>query len=86
MEAAKNSALDNQSGRDMVLDAASQFTEKFVNHAITSKTALESLFTDAGMQFHCIEYHKLDKMSELSGPSVPSDAEFAHIIVEKCQP
>ena len=86
MAAAKNSAYDNQSDLDRVLDAASQFTEKFVNHAITSKTALESLFTDAGMAFQSIEYHQLDKNGELTGPSVPSDAEFAHIIAEKSQP
>jgi phospholipid N-methyltransferase len=85
IEAAKHSALD-ASERDTVKKAASDFAEKFVNYAITDKTALESLFADAGLSFHFLEYCHLEKKGDLSGPSVPSDAEFAHIIAEKSQP
>lgn len=83
--AAKNSEFIDESDMDMVQNAATEFADKFVNHAITSKTALESLFTDADMHFHFLEYHKLDKKGKLSGPSVPSNAEFAHIIAKKSQ-
>lgn len=84
IEAAKNASF-NASEQDTVKMAATEFTKKFVSHAITSKTALESLFIHADMAFHFLEYHKLEKKGELSGPSVPSNAEFAHIIAEKSQ-
>jgi hypothetical protein len=80
MDAAKASDLEPE--LDTVKKAATEFTKNFINHAITSKTALESLFTDADLAFNFLEYHSLNKKGELSGPSVPSDAEFAHVIAE----
>ena len=65
--------------------AATEFADNFSAHAITSRLALESLFIEAGLTFHTLEYHSLGKKGELSGPSVPSDAEFAHIIAGKSQ-
>jgi len=87
-----SSALDaarlaefNDCELDAVELAASEFASKFVNYAITSKSALESLFSDAGLDFQILEYHTLKKKGELSGPSVPSNAEFAHIIAKKSE-
>lgn len=68
-----------------VRKAATDFAKKFSIHPITSRSALELLFTEAGLTFQTLEYHSLDKIGELSGPSVPSDAEFAHIIAVKSQ-
>ena len=68
-----------------VREAATDFANNFSIHPITSRSALESLFTEAGLTFQTLEYHSLDKIGELSGPSVPSDAEFAHIIAGKSQ-
>ena len=66
-----------------VRKAATDFAKNFSIHPITSRSALESLFTEAGLTFQTLEYYSLDKIGELSGPSVPSDAEFAHIIAGK---
>jgi hypothetical protein len=68
-----------------VREAATDFANNFSIHPITSRSALESLFTEAGLTFQTLEYHSLGKIGELSGPSVPSDAEFAHIIAGKSQ-
>ena len=86
IKAAKHTELGNDNDLKTVEVAATEFTNNFVNHAITSKTALESLFLDAGLNFEHLEYHALNKKGELSGPSVPSDAEFAHIIASKSSP
>jgi hypothetical protein len=83
IDAAQSSTAKHKPDRTTVEQAASEFAKKFVNHAITSKTSLESLFTEADMKFHFLEYQALEKKGELSGPSVPSNAEFAHIIAEK---
>lgn len=87
-----SSALDaarlagfNACEQDAVELAASEFSCKFVNYAITSKTVLESLFINNGLDFQVLEYHNLKKKGELSGPSVPSNAEFAHIVAKKSE-
>jgi SAM-dependent methyltransferase len=66
-----------------VESAAAAFASNFSNYAIRSKSAFESLFADAGLVFDFLEYHKLKKVGSLSGPSVPSDAEFAHVIAAR---
>ena len=66
-----------------VRQAASVFAQNFSTHAIRSKAALRKLFLDAGMSLECLSYHRLEKMEHLSGPSVPSDAEYAHIVAGK---
>lgn len=86
IESLENSASADKPEAETVKSAASEFAKNFISHAITSKTALESLFINADMTFQFLEYHMLDKKGELSGPSVPSNAEFAHIIAEKSQP
>ncbi len=83
LEAAKIAEFNNQADLDAVRAASREFTENFVNHAIRSKTTLESLFTEANMTFYFLEYQSLEKKDGLSGPSVPFNAEFAHIIAKK---
>lgn len=85
LAAASASDTYSQSELATIETAASEFAKNFVNHAITSKTALESLFLNAGLAFDFLEYHHLQKKGELSGPSVPSNAEFAHIIAGHSQ-
>lgn len=63
-----------------VKDAATRFAESFSTHAIRSKPSLERLFLDAGMVFDCLEYQHSDTKENLSGPSVPSGGEYAHIV------
>jgi len=60
--------------------AASSFSSRFVNHAITSRQEFETLFCNAGLDFCTLEYQTLAVDSPLSGPSVPSKAEFAHVV------
>ena len=66
-----------------VKQAATRFAENFFSHSINSKSSLERLFLDAGMIFHCLEYQSLGKVERLSGPSVPSGGEYAHIVAGK---
>jgi len=82
-------AIANQGGNaqydvDMVKDAATRFTENFQSHAIRSHEELETTFTAAGMIFERLEYCRLNAIKagsgNVTGPSVPSDAEFALII------
>jgi len=83
--AKKTEHLNNDNHLETIKLAASEFTKNFVSHAITSRNELESLFTQAGLSFDFLEYHHLQKKAELSGPSVPSNAEFAHIIAKKSE-
>ena len=83
IDAARSSGFTTQTELDSIKSAATEFAQRFVSHAITSKSDLESLFTNAELVFHLLEYHRLEKKGDLSGPSVPSNAEFAHIIAEK---
>jgi hypothetical protein len=83
IDAAKSSGLTTQTEIDSIKSAATEFANRFVSHAITSKSALESLFTNAELVFDLLEYHRLERKGVLSGPSVPSNAEFAHIIAGK---
>jgi hypothetical protein len=69
-----------------VADAASAFTKHFMSHAITSKTALEKLFLDAGLTLQHLEYIVQKKLPELAGPSVPSGGEFAFIVATRNKP
>jgi len=85
IEAAQASGQYQPSEIDAIQAAASDFAKNFVNHAITSRTALESLFIDADLDFQVLEYHHLEQKGELSGPSVPSNAEFAHIVAKKSE-
>lgn len=80
--AVETESPDNIKEHNKVKLAAGKFAKNFVSHAITSKNDLESLFTNSNMSFRFLEYHMLEKRGELSGPSVPSNAEFAHIIAE----
>ena len=81
IEAAKASQLNVD--MNTVKTAATEFSRKFRSYAITSRPAFESLFTNANLRFNFLEYHNLKKQGELSGPSVPSNAEFAHVIAER---
>jgi len=88
MNTARNLAPDSKipdSELELIKAAATGFAENFSNYAITSRATLESLFTDADLHFNFLEYHHLEQKGELSGPSVPSNAEFAHIIAKKSE-
>lgn len=63
-----------------VEEAATQFAQNFFSHSINSKSSFERLFLDAGLVFHCLDYQSLEKREHLSGPSVPSGGEYAHIV------
>ncbi len=84
MKAVTNPEMSAQYTVDMVRDAATKFTRNFRSHAIRSHEELEATFTDAGLIFDLLEYHTVTALSTrtgtVTGPSVPSDAEFAHII------
>jgi len=83
IETVKSSSVDYENEVESVKQAASKFTDKFISYAITSKATFEELFVNAGLSFHTLEYHRLETVGQLSGPSVPSDAEFAHVIAVK---
>lgn len=65
---------------DAARQAAIEFSKGFSVHSIKSKSALEKLFLDAGLAFHHLEYRRLDQKDNLSGPSVPSGGEYAHVV------
>jgi len=67
-----------------VKEIASIFAQQFSTCAIRSKSSLENLFIDAGLTPHCLEYHRLAQQENLSGPSVPSSGEYAHIVAGNC--
>lgn len=81
IESAKQNTIDWAIDEKTAKTAAQIFADKFSNYAIRSRSDLELLFTNAGLAFQSLEYHYLEKKGELNGPSVPSNAEFAHIIV-----
>lgn len=60
--------------------AARTFAERFVSHAITSRSELERLFVEAGLQLQHLEYRALATRGGLAGPSVPSGGEYALIV------
>ena len=62
---------------------ATEFAQKFSTYAIRSKSSLCSLFTTAGLKLDYLEYHSLEQKEKLSGPSVPSGGEYAHVIAGK---
>jgi len=66
-----------------VEEAASQFSQRFFSHAIRSKSSFERLFLDAGMVFNCLDYRSSGQRENLSGPSVPSGGEYAHVVARK---
>ena len=66
-----------------VEEAATRFARNFFSHSVNSKSSLERLFNDAGMIFSTLEYQSLGTRERLSGPSVPSGGEYAHIIASK---
>jgi ubiquinone/menaquinone biosynthesis C-methylase UbiE len=63
--------------------AAAEFARKFSVYAIRTKAELENLFREAGLEFEHLEYHTLAEREKLSGPSVPSGGEYAHILAKK---
>jgi hypothetical protein len=81
--AARGQGLSASNELELVEQAAAEFARRFVVHAVRSKDALEKLFLDAGLIFHSLGYHALAEKPELSGPSVPSGGEYAHIIAGK---
>ncbi len=83
LSAARDLGLSQESDLLRVKEAAGVFARKFTTHAIRSKAELRELFLDAGMRLDCLSYHKLDKRAHLSGPSVPSAGEYAHIVARK---
>ena len=83
LSAARELGLSQESDLLRVKETASAFAQNFSTHAIRSKAALRKLFLDAGMSLDCLSYHRLDKRDHLSGPSVPSDGEYAHIVAGK---
>ncbi len=62
---------------------ATEFVQRFSTYAIRSKSSLSNLFSTAGLKLHCLEYHRLGQIEKLSGPSVPSSGEYAHIVAGK---
>jgi len=83
--AKKTQHLNNHNNIETIKQAANDFSKNFVSYAITSRNELQKLFTQAGLSFDFLEYHNLQKKGKLSGPSVPSNAEFAHIIAKKSE-
>jgi SAM-dependent methyltransferase len=83
-QAIANPGNNAQYDMDMVKDAATRFAENFQSHAIRSREELETSFTGAGMVFERLEYSRMGAINagsgNVTGPSVPSDAEFALII------
>jgi hypothetical protein len=84
--AARQQGLSRGAELDRVTEAATAFSGKFLTHTIRSKSALKNLFVDQGMVFQHLEYHTLGPRENLSGPSVPSQGEYAHIIAGREQP
>lgn len=76
--AMENKFSDQQAER--IVQVAMDFTKKFSNYSIRSRKEFEKLFTDAGFVFDTLEFHRLESLAKLSGPSVPSNAEFAHVV------
>jgi len=73
----------------MVKEAATRFAENFRAHSIRSHSELEAAFTGAGLVFEILEYGRISEIDagagRVTGPSVPSDAEFAFIIARNPQ-
>jgi hypothetical protein len=73
----------------MVKEAATRFADNFRAHAIRSHSELEAAFTGAGLVFEGLEYGRISAIDTgaggVTGPSVPSDAEFAFIIARNPQ-
>jgi len=83
IDAARQQGMSSGPELNRVKEAATQFSNRFCSHAIRSKAALEKLFVDAGMVFERLEYHTLGQLENLSGPSVPSRGEYAHIVARR---
>ena len=83
IEIAKEKSITEPGQLKKIEKAAAIFSKKFKNYAINSREVLESLFNNSGLVFHTLEYHQVEPLGNLSGPSVPSNAEFAHIIAKK---
>ena len=66
-----------------VEEAATGFAQNFFSHAVRSKSSFEKLFLDAGMVFECLDYQSSEQRENLSGPSVPSGGEYAHVLSAK---
>lgn len=65
--------------------AAQVFAERFRSHPIRSREELARLFTDAGFELNTFAFHDIGQHTPglVSGPSVPAQAEFAHIIATR---
>jgi len=83
IRAAEQSGQNNENDLTRIEAAATLFTDRFMSYSITSKEALEKLFTDAGLRFLHLEYKALAQLERLTGPSVPSGGEYAFIIAER---
>lgn len=85
LAAARQRGVKSASELAVIETDATAFADNFVAHAITSREELEDLFTGAGMEFLSLQYQSLEPLNGLSGPSVPTDAEFAHLIATRQQ-
>lgn len=81
--AAHRLGLSSPAQQERVQEAARSFSDNFTTHAITSRTELEHLFSEAGLQFRYLEYRSQETSGKLAGPSVPSGAEYAFIVAAK---
>jgi len=85
LSAAKRNGLTSSKALATVEAIATEFAEKFSTYAIRSKSSLRSLFSNAGLKLDFLEYHSLGQKEKLSGPSVPSSGEYAHLVAGKLQ-
>jgi phospholipid N-methyltransferase len=83
LSAAKRNGLVSSKELAKVEVIATEFSEKFSTYAIRSKSSLHNLFSTAGLKVDCLEYHSLGQQDKLSGPSVPSSGEYAHVVAGK---
>lgn len=64
---------------------AAEFAERFVSHPVRSFTGLQQLFVDAGFALPVFSCEAIGRRTpgELSGPSVPAQADYVHIVATR---
>lgn len=82
-------ARDRQDEFDMpaaqLADYAAEFAARFVSHPVRSRTDLRHMFVDAGFALPVFAIHDVGHKAAgaVSGPSVPAQAEYVHIMATR---